>query len=171
MPKKNHQNLPKPPSATQPTPAATADPLAPPADVVAIRKEIDAFFRTTADGGKKIGSHKWGVYAFFDYDGEPIYVGQTYEGLGSRIGRHLTNQRTDAVAMNVLDPFEVAEIEVWPIYPGRRSQKTISSFLHAAEYTVFQKVLSESKLGAVLNEKDIARKSIVTLPPSFRSRI
>src|SRR2546425_8318935 len=62
-----------------------------------------------------IGSHKWGIYAFFDYDGEPIYVGQTYEGLGSRIGRHLTNQRTDAVAMNVLDPFEVCEIRVWPL--------------------------------------------------------
>src|SRR5687767_9208902 len=49
---------------------------------------------------------KWGVYAFFDYDDEPIYVGQTNESLGARIGRHLTNQRTDAVAMGVLDPLE-----------------------------------------------------------------
>ena len=64
---------------------------------------------------RTVGSHTWGIYAFYDYDGEPIYVGQTFEGLASRIGRHLTNQRTDAVAMNVLDPFEVAEIRVWPL--------------------------------------------------------
>ncbi|MDE3051298.1 MAG: GIY-YIG nuclease family protein, partial [Nitrospirota bacterium] len=54
------------------------------------------------------------MYAFYDYDGEPIYVGQTEEKLSGRVSRHLTNQRTDAVAMNVLDPFEVAYIEVWP---------------------------------------------------------
>src|SRR5258706_15514806 len=164
MPKKNHQNLPKPPSATQPTPAATADPLAPPADVVAIRKEIDAFFRTTADGGKKIGSHKWGVYAFFDYDGEPIYVGQTYEGLGSRIGRHLNNQRTDAVAMNVLDPFEVAEIRVWPLDLGHLNAEEQKEHLDRAEFTVFEKVIKESKLGAVLNEKPPRPTPSVQLP-------
>jgi hypothetical protein len=71
---------------------------------------------TPGANGKKIGNAKWGVYAFYDYDGEPIYVGQTYESLRQRIGRHLTNQRTDAVAMNVLDPFEVAEVEVWPLW-------------------------------------------------------
>jgi len=30
--------------------------------------------------------------------------------VGKICSRHLTNQRTDVVAMNVLDPFEVAEI-------------------------------------------------------------
>jgi hypothetical protein len=63
----------------------------------------------------RLGNYKFGVYAFFDYDGEPIYVGQTNERLRTRIRRHLTNQRTDAVAMKVLDPFEVYEIEVWPL--------------------------------------------------------
>ena len=58
---------------------------------------------------------KWGVYAFFDYDSEPIYVGQTNEQLRTRIRRHLINQRTDVVAMSVLDPFEVFDIEVWPM--------------------------------------------------------
>ncbi len=51
----------------------------------------------------------------FDHGGEPIYVGQTNEQLRVRIRRHLTNQRTDAVAMKVLDPFEVFEIEIWPL--------------------------------------------------------
>lgn len=65
--------------------------------------------------GAPVGNYRWGVYAFFDYDGEPIYVGQTNEQLRTRIRRHLTNQRTDAVAMSVLDPFEVFEIAVWPL--------------------------------------------------------
>lgn len=86
-----------------------------PADVAAIRREIRAFFQSKDKDGKRIGKSQFGVYIFYDYDSEPIYVGQTYEGLGARIGRHLTNQRTDAVAMNVLDPFEVAEIRVWPL--------------------------------------------------------
>jgi hypothetical protein len=85
-------------------------------------------------GGRKIGNAKYGVYVFYDYDGEPIYVGQTYETLRSRIGRHLTNQRTDAVAMNVLDPFEVAEIGVWPLAKlGRRQARAI---LNRTEYSV-----------------------------------
>jgi len=142
-----------------------------PHDVAAIRKEISQFLNREDSKKRVIGNAQYGVYAFYDYDGEPIYVGQTRERLRARIGRHLTNQRTDAVAMNVLDPFEVAEIEVWPIYPGRASEKKISELLHATEYTVFQKVLRESKLGSVLNEKDIPKKTLVALPPSFRSRI
>ncbi len=144
-----------------------------PEDVAAIRAEISSFFDKLDDKGRKIGSSKYGVYAFYDYDKEPIYVGQTYEMLRQRISRHLTNQRTDAVAMNVLDPFEVAEIEIWPlddavttIAEGERQE-----FLNRVEYTVFQKVLRESTLGAVLNEKEITPRSEVGLPPSYRQRI
>jgi hypothetical protein len=142
-----------------------------PHDVAAIRKEISRFLNTVDAKRRRIGNAQYGVYAFYDYDGEPIYVGQTRERLRARIGRHLTNQRTDAVAMNVLDPFEVAEIEVWPIYPGQLSKQKISSLLHATEYTVFEKVLTESQLKAVLNEKDIPAAPLVTLPESFRGRI
>jgi hypothetical protein len=144
-----------------------------PEDVAAIRKEIRKFFSVTDAYGNRIGSYKHGVYAFYDYDGEPIYVGQTEEMLSGRIGRHLTNQRTDAVAMNVLDPFEVAEIEVWPLDNEVKdlAPKDKQEFLNRAEYTVFQKVLKESALGAVLNEKEIAPRSMVVLPKSFRQRI
>ena len=86
-----------------------------PHDVAQIRKKIQEFLDIRTEAGHKIGNSKFGVYAFFDYDCEPIYVGQTCEMLRTRIRRHLTNQRTDAVAMNVLDPFEVAEIEIWPL--------------------------------------------------------
>jgi hypothetical protein len=142
-----------------------------PHDVAAIRKEISKFLNTVDAKKRRIGNAQYGVYAFYDYDGEPIYVGQTRERLRARIGRHLTNQRTDAVAMNVLDPFEVAEIEVWPVYPGSLSKQKISSLLHATEYAVFQKVLRESQLKAVLNEKDIPEAPMITLSESFRGTI
>jgi hypothetical protein len=145
-----------------------------PQDVAAIRKRLRAFLNTLAENGKKIGNAKWGVYAFYDYDGEPIYVGQTNEMLRSRISRHLTNQRTDAVAMNVLDPFEVAEIEVWPIWKlqNKKSGDVESkAILNSAEYTVFQYVLDKSSFGAVLNEGDIAATKPLKLPPSMRACI
>lgn len=144
-----------------------------PDDVAAIRAEIRKFFSLKDSSKKRIGSYKHGVYAFYDYDGEPIYVGQTEEKLSGRVSRHLTNQRTDAVAMNVLDPFEVAYIEVWPLddlVDGllKKEKKTV---LDRAEYTVFQKVLRESALGAVLNEKEMAPRSEIKLPQSYKQRI
>lgn len=144
-----------------------------PEDVAAIRAEIRAFFSTNDAFGKRIGSYKHGVYVFYDYDSEPIYVGQTEERISGRVSRHLTNQRTDAVAMNVLDPYEVAYIEVWPLDHlvqgmGKPAKK---HFLDRAEYTVFQKVLQESALGSVLNEKEITPKSKIELPISYKSRI
>jgi GIY-YIG catalytic domain len=151
-----------------------SQPLGVPRDVAAIRQQIQAFLNSQAENGSKIGNAKWGVYAFYDYDGEPIYVGQTNEMLRSRISRHLTNQRTDAVAMNVLDPFEVAEIEVWPLWElqsknsGDAPSKLI---LNSAEYAVYQRVLKLSTFGAVLNEGDIPSTAPFNLPPSMRGRI
>lgn len=60
-----------------------------PQEVSAIRDEITKFFSLRDEKNRKIGSSKHGVYAFFDYDAEPIYVGQTYERLSGRISRHL----------------------------------------------------------------------------------
>jgi hypothetical protein len=75
----------------QKTPKKTKAPELVP-ETVAIRKEISAFFSTLGKDGNKIGT-RLGVYVFYDYFGEPIYVGQSEESLGARIGRHLTNQR------------------------------------------------------------------------------
>lgn len=75
--------------------------------------------------------------------------------------------------MNVLDPFEVAYIEVWPLdhlVQGLSKQEK-KYFLDRAEYTVFQKVLRESTLGAVLNEKEMAPKDEIELPVSHKGRI
>lgn len=142
-----------------------------PADVAAIRNALQTFLKVSDANGKRIGGSRCGIYSFYDYDGEPIYVGQTYEGLGARIGRHLTNQRTDAVAMNVLDPFEVAEVRVWPLDLDGLSKDEQIEFLDKAEFTVFQKLLAESKLGAVLNEKPPRETELVELPKDYRQRI
>ena len=107
-----------------------------------------------------IGSYKWGVYIFYDYDGEPIYVGQTNEKVSGRIGRHLTNQRTDAVAMSVLDPFEVFEIEVYPlpeyelVHAKHKDFNHEKQHLDALEYHVHEKAKAQSKFKAILNKKD-----------------
>ena len=171
MPSKNQRNSQKGQSPTAGQLAAKPKPLGLPSDVAAIRKEINAFFRSPDDKGRAVGNHKWGVYAFYDYDGEPIYVGQTFEGLSSRIGRHLTNQRTDAVAMNVLDPFEVAEIRVWPFDLSSMSLGEQREYLDRAEYTVLQQVIRESKLGEVLNEKRPRGQDPIELPKSYSKRI
>lgn len=144
-----------------------------PEEVALIRKSLKTFLDQKTESGQPL-RQGLGVYAFFDYDGEPIYVGQTEEGLGARIGRHLTNQRTDAVAMNVLDPFEVAEVAVWPLRFGKVPPQEKAEFqkhLAALEYAVFQQALADSAVGQVLNEKTIPEADPIELPKPYRSRI
>ena len=137
-----------------------------PASVDALYGGVTEVLNTICDSGRKIGDCQWGVYAFYDYDSEPIYVGQTKERLRNRIRRHLTNQRTDAVAMSVLDPFEVAEIEMWPFW--RRPSK---ERLNQAEYTVYRQALKQSRFRAVLNEVEPQATATIALPPSKRLTI
>jgi hypothetical protein len=141
----------------------------PPSEVIEIRAEIKAFLDQEAPNGKKIGASTCAVYAFFDYDQEPIYVGQTVETLRGRISRHLTGRRSDAVAKFVLDPFEVLEIEVWPLWDIPASDK--KSLADKMEFAVFQKCLQESTFHAVLNEGVIHPTDPIELPPSYRARI
>lgn len=147
-----------------------------------LRTRLEAFLRhqwaaEASDESRTIGSYRWGIYAFYDYDGEPIYVGQTNEKLGTRIRRHLTNQRTDAVAMSVLDPYEVCYIEVWPIpelqnTPAKGAPQEAKAKLIALEYEAYQHLLASSRFKAVLNEKvPVEPETREPLPPSFRIKI
>ena len=140
-----------------------------PEEVTALYHGVSRALNTDYGDGRKVGNCKYGVYLFYDYDGEPIYVGRTIEKLRGRIRRHLTNQRTDAVAMSVLDPFEVAEIEMWPFWELESAEKAdIKATLDRAEYTVYLKALRESQFGAVLNEKEIKPTDETDLPKSVR---
>ena len=140
-----------------------------PPDVDALYMGVTRLFDLADTLGRKAGDCTRGVYLFIDYDGKPIYVGQTTEKLRTRIRRHLTNQRTDAVAMRVLDPFEVAEVEMWPFWDleGRDSGDT----LDRAEFTVYQKALTELTFSAVLNEGEIVKTEMIELPQSVRGTI
>ena len=136
---------------------------------------LDTSFEEAVGQTRRVGNYKWGVYAFFDYDGEPIYVGQTNEMLRTRIRRHLTNQRTDAVAMSVLDPFEVLEIEVWPLPQYQETSGKDADArkqLEALERLITQLAVDRSEFKAILNEKDPPPGSLVVeAPRSLRARI
>lgn len=77
----SHKGNKKPARGKMPTPV-----------VREFRKKFDEFKKLTDADGRRYTQAKWGVYAFYDYDGEPIYVGQTKEQISTRLGRHLTNQ-------------------------------------------------------------------------------
>jgi hypothetical protein len=153
-----------------------------PFETEALRVGLRAFLDTVVDDPltgekRKIGTFKWGVYGFFDYDGEPIYVGQTNENLRTRIRRHLTNRRTDAVAMSVLDPFEVCHVEVWPLaqyqdIKGVDAERKAKAHLDALEFAIFQKCITQSAFKAILNEKEPPSPTLaIEPPPSWRSKI
>ncbi len=146
----------------------------PPFETEDLRANLQRFLDTPF-GPIPVGNYRWGVYAFFDYDGEPIYVGQTNERLRTRIRRHLTNQRTDAVAMSVLDPFEVFEIEVWPmpeLQDAPRTDLGARQRLDALERLITMQAVENSQFKAILNEKDPPPGALtVERPGSVRGRI
>ena len=157
----------------------------PPFETAELRSSLDKFMRTdfidhSTGVTRRIGSFTWGVYAFFDYDGEPIYVGQTKESISGRVGRHLTGQRSDSVAKSVLDPLEVKDIEVWPLpqFQGITARKNPVEYkaaahhLNALEYLIHQKLISNSRFGAILNEKDPPNPAVViSEPASLKNQI
>ncbi|GGL98675.1 GIY-YIG nuclease family protein [Micromonospora yangpuensis] len=140
------------------------------------RNLLDKALSATDDHGRKWVDARWGCYAFYDYDGEPIYVGQTNEKLRTRIRRHLTNQRTDAVAMRILDVFEVADMEVWPLweYEGLTKKEDPQGYelararLDAVEYTAYLQAIKTSRFRAILNEKIPPLSDVTDLPLSER---
>lgn len=127
-------------------------------EVELIRKAISDALRADdpTQPGTTIGKAKAGIYAFFDFDGEPIYVGQTAEQFSARLGRHLTGMRSDSVAKFVLDPFEVYAVSMWSLpQVAALPQKERRSRLDVYEYKVHALLAQQSKFGAVLNEGTI----------------
>jgi len=68
--------------------------------------------------------------------------------------------------MSVLDPFEVAEIEMWPFW--ELSKRDARETLKRAEYAIYQNALKESKFSVILNEKEIKTAEGIELPKSVR---
>lgn len=60
-------------------------------------------------------SDEIGVYALCDLDNVPIYVGQSVDGIRSRVRRHLTSARSDVIANRQVDVWEIAYVWAWPV--------------------------------------------------------
>jgi hypothetical protein len=55
------------------------------------------------------------VYILCDLDEVPLYVGQSVDGIRSRVARHLTSARSDIIANRQLDVWEVAFVWTYPV--------------------------------------------------------
>lgn len=73
---------------------------------------IDLAFRRRAVSGL---TNAVGVYVLCDLDDVPIYVGQSVDGIRSRVRRHLTSARSDIIANRQIDIWEVAWVRAFPV--------------------------------------------------------
>src|ERR1700729_3574649 len=55
-----------------------------------------------------------GCYVLCDLDQVPIYVGQSVDGIRSRVNRHLTSARSDIIANRQIDVWETAWVWAYP---------------------------------------------------------
>ena len=56
-----------------------------------------------------------GCYVLCDLDQVPIYVGQSVDGIRSRVNRHLTSARSDIIANRQVDIWEIAWVWAYPV--------------------------------------------------------
>src|SRR5580700_502768 len=60
-------------------------------------------------------TNKIGCYVLCDLDEVPIYVGQSVDGIRSRVNRHLTSARSDIIANRQVDVWEIAWVWAYPV--------------------------------------------------------
>ena len=73
---------------------------------------IDFTFRKKA---VRTLTNQIGVYVLCDLDQVPIYVGQSKDGIRSRVARHLTSARSDIIANRQIDVWEIAWVLAYPV--------------------------------------------------------
>lgn len=71
-----------------------------------------------------------GVYALCDLDQVPLYVGQSKDGIRTRVRRHLTSARSDIIANRQLDVWEVAFVWAWPLEHVDQISQTEATLFH-----------------------------------------
>lgn len=89
---------------------------------------IDLAFRKSAV--KQI-TNAIGCYALCDLDGVPIYVGQSVDGIRSRVNRHLTSARSDIIANRQIDVWEIAWVWAYPVAKSADITELENSLFHA----------------------------------------
>lgn len=71
-----------------------------------------------------------GCYALCDLDGVPIYVGQSVDGIRSRVNRHLTSARSDIIANRQVDVWEIAYVWAYPVVDRSKIQPLEDALFH-----------------------------------------
>jgi GIY-YIG catalytic domain len=56
-----------------------------------------------------------GCYVLCDLNDVPMYVGQSTDGIRSRVNRHLTSARSDIIANRQIDVWEIAFVWAYPV--------------------------------------------------------
>ena len=73
---------------------------------------IDLSFRRKA---VRTLTNEIGCYVLCDLDDVPMYVGQSIDGIRSRVNRHLTSARSDIIANRQIDVWEIAWVWAYPV--------------------------------------------------------
>jgi len=89
---------------------------------------IDLAFRRNAV--RKL-TNQIGCYALCDLDGVPIYVGQSVDGIRSRVNRHLTSARSDIIANRQIDVWEIAWVWAYPVEDRAEIDEVEVALFHA----------------------------------------
>lgn len=113
-----------------------------------------------------------GVYVICDLDRVPIYVGQSTDGIRSRVNRHLTSARSDIIANRQIDVWEIAWVYAYP-EPRRELLNALESVIFhyfndrstLMNGTIPSRTLEEatlpepSQIVQVMSDDDIAERS------------
>src|SRR5271167_5052593 len=76
-------------------------------------------------------TNKIGCYVLCDLDGVPLYVGQSVDGIRSRVNRHLTSARSDIIANRQVDVWEIAWVWAYPVAEREDIPALASALFHA----------------------------------------
>lgn len=71
-----------------------------------------------------------GCYILADLDNIPIYVGQSVDGIKSRVRRHLTSARSDIIANRQVDVWEIAYVWAFPVPMKEQISDLEASLFH-----------------------------------------
>ena len=89
---------------------------------------IDLKFRRTAVSTL---TNEIGCYVLCDLDQVPIYVGQSRDGIRSRVARHLTSARSDIIANRQIDVWELAYVWAYPVSDAVEISPLEDALFHA----------------------------------------
>ncbi|MDE3177182.1 MAG: GIY-YIG nuclease family protein [Pseudomonadota bacterium] len=76
-------------------------------------------------------TNRIGCYALCDLDQTPLYVGQSVDGIRSRVNRHLTSARSDIIANRQIDIWEVAWVWAYPVAERAEIDEVEVALFHA----------------------------------------